>query len=126
MKTPTANAIPASRRFRVMQNFQAQIVGKQLLGNLLCNEQRHSCRPQFVSIGRQIGRNYKVVNVVRGDKTADEEASQSDVERVNRAMDPDPATTKTITLTVRKMTTGVTIKPWTGVLFMSNTNSAMQ
>lgn len=69
---------------------------------------------------------YKVVNVVRGDKTADEEASQSDVERVNRAMDPDPATTKTITLTVRKMTTGVTIKPWTGVLFLSNTNSAMQ
>lgn len=69
---------------------------------------------------------YKVVNVVRGDKTADEEASQSDVERVNRAMDPDPAKTKTITLTVRKMTTGVTIKPWTGVLFLSNTNSAMQ
>lgn len=69
---------------------------------------------------------YKVINVVRGDKTADEEASQSDVERVNRAMDPDPATTKTITLTVRKMTTGVTIKPWTGVLFLSNTNSAMQ
>lgn len=69
---------------------------------------------------------YKVVNVVRGDKTAYEEASQSDVERVNRAMDPDPATTKTITLTVRKMTTGVTIKPWTGVLFLSNTNSAMQ
>ncbi|MCI6270258.1 MAG: Eco57I restriction-modification methylase domain-containing protein [Lactobacillus delbrueckii] len=69
---------------------------------------------------------YKVVNVVRGDKTADEEASQSDLERVNRAMDPDPATTKTITLTVRKMTTGVTIKPWTGVLFLSNTNSAMQ
>ncbi|APP03086.1 Eco57I restriction-modification methylase domain-containing protein [Lactobacillus delbrueckii] len=69
---------------------------------------------------------YKVVNVVRGDKTADEEASQSDVERVNRSMDPDPAKTKTITLTVRKMTTGVTIKPWTGVLFLSNTNSAMQ
>ena len=69
---------------------------------------------------------YKVISVVRGDKTADEEASQSDVERVNRAMDPDPATTKTITLTVRKMTTGVTIKPWTGVLFLSNTNSAMQ
>lgn len=69
---------------------------------------------------------YKVVNVVRGDKTADEEASQSDVDRVNHAMDPDPAVTKTITLTVRKLTTGVTIKPWTGVLFLSNTNSAMQ
>lgn len=69
---------------------------------------------------------YKIVNVVRGDMTADEEASDSDVERVNNAMNPDPATTKTITLTVRKLTTGVTIKPWTGVLFLSNTNSAMQ
>lgn len=33
---------------------------------------------------------------------------------------------KTITLTVRKLTTGATIPEWTGVLFLSNTNSAMQ
>ena len=71
------------------------------------------------------GMEYKIVNVVRnGDDNG--VASESDIEKVNAAMKPDPATTKTITLTVRKMTTGVTIKPWTGVVFLSNTNSAMQ
>ncbi len=71
------------------------------------------------------GMDYKIVNVVRnGDDNG--VASESDIDKVNAAMKPDPATTKTITLTVRKMTTGVTIKPWTGVVFLSNTNSAMQ
>ncbi len=71
------------------------------------------------------GMEYKIVNVVRnGDDNG--VASESDIDKVNAAMKPDPATTKTITLTVRKMTTGVTIKPWTGVVFLSNTNSAMQ
>ena len=71
------------------------------------------------------GMEYKIVNVVRnGDDNG--VASESDIDKVKDAMKPDPAKTKTITLTVRKMTTGVTIKPWTGVLFLSNTNSAMQ
>ncbi|WP_374957115.1 Eco57I restriction-modification methylase domain-containing protein [Bombilactobacillus bombi] len=71
------------------------------------------------------GMDYKIVNVVRhGDNNGI--ASESDVERVNQAIGNDPVTTKTITLTVRKLTTGVTIKPWTGVIFLSNTNSAMQ
>lgn len=70
------------------------------------------------------GMEYQIVNVVRSGDA--EIASQSDIDKVNRAMGPDPAKTKTITLTVRKMTTGVTIKPWTGVLFLSNTNSATQ
>lgn len=71
------------------------------------------------------GMEYKIVNVV---KHGDNEgvASESDVDLVNGAIGDDPAKTKTITLTVRKLTTGVTIKPWTGVLFLSNTNSAMQ
>lgn len=71
------------------------------------------------------GVEYKIVNVV---KHGDNEgvASESDVDLVNNAIGDDPAKTKTITLTVRKLTTGVTIKPWTGVLFLSNTNSAMQ
>lgn len=70
------------------------------------------------------GMEYKIVNVVRnGDN---EVASQSDVDMVKKAIGKDPAFTKTITLTVRKLTTGVTIKPWTAVLFLSNTNSAMQ
>lgn len=71
------------------------------------------------------GMEYQIVNVVRnGDDNG--VASESDIDKVKDAMMPDPAKTKTITLTVRKMTTGVTIKPWTGVLFLSNTNSAMQ
>ena len=71
------------------------------------------------------GMEYKIVNVV---KNGDNEgvASESDVDKVNEAIGKDPAATKTITLTVRKLTTGVTIKPWTGVLFLSNTDSAMQ
>ncbi|MDD1383199.1 Eco57I restriction-modification methylase domain-containing protein [Limosilactobacillus reuteri] len=71
------------------------------------------------------GMEYKIINVV---KNGDNEgiASESDVSRVNDAIGDDPSKTKTITLTVRKLTTGVTIKPWTGVLFLSNTNSAMQ
>ena len=71
------------------------------------------------------GMEYQIVNVV---KDGDNEgvASQSDVDLVKNAIGDDPAKTKTITLTVRKLTTGVTIKPWTGVLFLSNTNSAMQ
>lgn len=73
------------------------------------------------------GMEYKIVNVV-GDTDGDNGgvANQSDVDKVNNAIGDDPAATKTITLTVRKLTTGVTIKPWTGVMFLSNTNSAMQ
>lgn len=70
---------------------------------------------------------YQIVNVVKnvaGDDTGI--TSESDVDRVNEAIGEDPAATKTITLTVRKLTTGVTVKPWTGVVFLSNTNSAMQ
>lgn len=70
---------------------------------------------------------YQIVNVVKniaGDDTGI--TSESDVDRVNEAIGDDPAATKTITLTVRKLTTGVTVKPWTGVVFLSNTNSAMQ
>lgn len=69
---------------------------------------------------------YQIVNVVKGDSGEEIEASADDVKRVNDAITTEPARTKTITLTVRKLTTGVTIKPWTGVMFLSNTNSAMQ
>ena len=69
---------------------------------------------------------YQIVNVVKGDSGEEIEASDDDVKRVNDAITAEPARTKTITLTVRKLTTGVTIKPWTGVMFLSNTNSAMQ
>ncbi len=73
------------------------------------------------------GMDYKIVNVVKDLKDNDNGVtSESDVQRVNDAIGPDAMATRTITLTVRKLTTGVTIKPWTGVVFLSNTNSAMQ
>ncbi|MBB1122845.1 Eco57I restriction-modification methylase domain-containing protein [Limosilactobacillus albertensis] len=73
------------------------------------------------------GMEYQIVNVVDNVKENDNGVtSQNDIDKVNNAIGKDPAKTKTITLTVRKLTTGVTIKPWTGVLFLSNTNSAMQ
>lgn len=41
---------------------------------------------------------------------------------VQDAMD-DPMTTKTITLSCGKLTTGVTVKPWTGILMLRNSSS---
>jgi hypothetical protein len=41
---------------------------------------------------------------------------------VQEAMD-DPLTSKTITLSCGKLTTGVTVKPWTGILMLRNSSS---
>lgn len=71
------------------------------------------------------GREYKIVNVVRGSSADDGIANDADIEKVRNAITDDPSQTKTITLTVRKLTTGVNIPEWTAVLFLSNTNSAM-
>ncbi len=70
------------------------------------------------------GMEYTIVNVV--DNGDDIEASKSDLEKVRQAISKYPARTKTITLTVRKLTTGVNIPEWTGIVFLSNTSSAMQ
>ncbi|MDN6899861.1 Eco57I restriction-modification methylase domain-containing protein [Oenococcus sicerae] len=70
------------------------------------------------------GFDYKIINIV--DNNDDLEASEGDLERVRKGITNHPAQTKTITLTVRKLTTGVNIPQWTGVFFLSNTNSAMQ
>lgn len=71
------------------------------------------------------GKEYKIINVVRGSNTDDGIANEVDIEKVRSAIGIDPSQTKTITLTVRKLTTGVNIPEWTAVLFLSNTNSAM-
>lgn len=71
------------------------------------------------------GKEYKIVNVVRGSSSDDGIANDADIEKVRSAITKDPSQTKTITLTVRKLTTGVNIPEWTAVLFLSNTNSAM-
>lgn len=64
---------------------------------------------------------YKVVNVVNDGREDGE--SSTDVDRVKAAITDRPHESKTITLSVRKLTTGVTIKEWTGVVFLNNTNS---
>ena len=71
------------------------------------------------------GKEYHIVNVVRGSTSDDGVANEADLEKVRHAITDDPSVTKTITLTVRKLTTGVNIPEWTAVLFLSNTNSAM-
>jgi len=43
---------------------------------------------------------------------------------VLKKMEPSPINTKTITLTCRKLLTGVTVKPWTGIFMLRNTTSA--
>src|SRR5699024_11558069 len=44
------------------------------------------------------------------------------LEPVREAMDP-PLDTKTITLSCGKLTTGVTVKPWTGIFMLRNLSS---
>ncbi|WP_259708221.1 Eco57I restriction-modification methylase domain-containing protein [Weissella confusa] len=67
---------------------------------------------------------FKIVNVVADGK--EDNASESDLQKVRDAITNEPSETKTITLTVRKLTTGVNVREWTAVMFLSNTNSAMQ
>ena len=42
---------------------------------------------------------------------------------VQDSMNPNPLETKTITLTCGKLTTGVTVKPWTGIFMLRNLSS---
>ena len=70
------------------------------------------------------GIDYEIVNVVKRDIDDDGIANDADIEKVRTAI-ADPSKTKTITLTVRRLTTGVNIPEWTAVMFLSNTNSAM-
>uniref|UniRef100_UPI002FE39BF5 Eco57I restriction-modification methylase domain-containing protein n=1 Tax=Ligilactobacillus sp. TaxID=2767921 RepID=UPI002FE39BF5 len=72
------------------------------------------------------GMDYAIVNVVHNGDNENGLATDDEMKMVRDAIGPNPENTRTITLTVRKMTTGVTVREWTGVLFLSNTNSAMQ
>lgn len=81
---------------------------------------------KLLSQHRIFGQEYKIINVVKNDQTDNNEyATEGDLNKVRQAITKDPSQTKTITLTVRKLTTGVNIPEWTAVLFLSNTNSAM-
>ena len=63
---------------------------------------------------------YKIL-VIAGNQTG---MGIEAIEPVREAMStPDPLSTKTITLSCGKLTTGVTIRPWTGIFILRNLNS---
>ena len=64
---------------------------------------------------------FTVVNVA-GEGDADEE-SQDALEMVNKAIGKDPSATYTITLSCGRLTTGVSIRPWTGVFLLAGSSS---
>ena len=66
------------------------------------------------------GTEYRILNVVRNDKSDTVLGTDNDAKKENKAIaQADKDGLKTITLTVRKLTTGATIPEWTGVLFLS-------
>lgn len=60
---------------------------------------------------------FKVVNVA-GDGDEDEESKDA-LAAVEEAIGKDPVTTRTITLSCGRLTTGVSVKAWTGVFMLS-------
>ena len=64
---------------------------------------------------------FRVVNVA-GDGDADEECRDA-LELVSQAIGKDPDETYTITLSCGRLTVGVSVKPWTGVLMMAGSHS---
>lgn len=67
---------------------------------------------------------FKIINVA-GD--GDEEENYNDsLAKVNEAIGPDPEDTRTITISCGRLTTGVSVKPWTAVLMLygSSTTAA--
>lgn len=65
---------------------------------------------------------FKIVNVA-GDGD-EEEPNEEALRKVNNAIGPDPDMTCTITLSCGRLTTGVSVKPWTGVLMLSGSHNA--
>ena len=60
---------------------------------------------------------FEIVNVA-GDGD-EEEANEEALRKVEKAIGQDPDQTRTITLSCGRLTTGVSVKPWTGVLMLS-------
>lgn len=66
---------------------------------------------------------FEIVNVA-GDGD-EEEANEEALRKVEKAIGKDPDQTRTITLSCGRLTTGVSVKPWTGVFMLSgNFNTA--
>lgn len=65
--------------------------------------------------------NFDIVNVA-GD--GDEEiSSKNALEKLNNAITDHPENTRTITLSCGRLTTGVTVKPWTAILYLAGSYS---
>lgn len=64
---------------------------------------------------------FEIVNVA-GDGD-EEEANEEALKKVTDAIGPDPDMTRTITLSCGRLTTGVSVKPWTGVLMLSGSHN---
>ena len=64
---------------------------------------------------------FKIVNVA-GDGD-EEEPNEEALKKVTDAIGPDPDMTCTITLSCGRLTTGVSVKPWTGVLMLSGSHN---
>lgn len=80
-----------------------------------------ACRAMSVLLRKRSNRffdDYKVI-VAAGNEAG---MGAQAVEPVYNAME-DPQRTKTITLSCGKLSTGVTVKPWTGILMLRNTTS---
>lgn len=60
---------------------------------------------------------FEIVNVA-GDGD-EEEANEEALRKVEKAIGSDPDKTRTITLSCGRLTTGVSVKPWTGVFMLS-------
>jgi ABC-type sugar transport system ATPase subunit len=61
---------------------------------------------------------YEIINAAGKDAGIGKEALEPVLDRIG-----DPFKTRTITLSCGKLTTGVTVKPWSGVFFLRNTDS---
>ena len=61
---------------------------------------------------------YKIANL------GDDGDSAPDLEKIKQAITDNPEENYSITLTVRKGTVGTTVKEWTGILMLNNTESA--
>ena len=65
---------------------------------------------------------FQIINVAGNG--ADDEANDNALDKVNSAIGDDPSITSTITISCGRLTTGVTVRPWTAVLYLKGGDNA--
>lgn len=66
-------------------------------------------------------KDFRVVNVAgEGD---DDDSNEESLQKLRKAIGPDPEQTHTITLSCGRLTTGVTVREWTGVFMLSGSKN---